>query len=166
MPRSVNLTMSILIAYYTSTKNTEKIAHAIKDGLPDHDVELLDVEFDTKPISMSGYDLVIFGSGVYLGIAAGDLTEFVKNAIDYPKRFAVFYSSGRKEPYPHAFDALRRIMSQHSSIYLGEFYCFGEPYYYYSDDDYREAQRHHIELGFHPDEKDFENALNFVKSIL
>ncbi len=42
--------MKILIAYYTSTKNTEKIARAIRNDLTDHEVELLDVEFDTKPI--------------------------------------------------------------------------------------------------------------------
>src|SRR5271157_5824456 len=108
----------------------------IKNNLTDHEVELLDVDFRTKPISLIDYNLIIFGSGVYYSVVPGNLTEFVKKAIDYPKKFVVFYSCTRKEPYPHALDTLREIMCNHSSIYVEEFHCLGEPFYYYSDDDY------------------------------
>jgi len=54
----------------------------------------------------------------------------------------------------------------HALTFLGEFYCFGEQFYYYSNDEYREAQKNFVEKGFHPNEQDFENVTNFVKSIL
>ena len=158
--------MKILIAYSSSTLNTEKIANALMNNLTDHEVELLLVDFNTESIKLSDYELVLFGSGIYLGVASNYLTDFVQNAIDYPKKFAVFYSCGSKQPCPHAFDTLIEIMSKHSSEYLGEWHCFGEVFYSYSSDDFIEAQKNYEKLGFHPSEQDFESATNFVKSIL
>jgi flavodoxin len=56
--------MKILITYFTQSGNTEKVAHALKNGLHTQDVKLKTIT-ETNPDEFINYDLVFLGSGVY-----------------------------------------------------------------------------------------------------
>jgi len=157
--------MKILIAFYTSTGNTKRIALSMKKVLENYDIDLLEID-DYESRDLSGYDLIILGSGVYLGVVGDKLIELVRNALNFPPKYACFYSCQSKEPYHNCFKPIKEAAEQKGSKYLGEFHCLGEPFNYYSGEEYVEAQKKFDELGFHPDKKDLENAKQFILDII
>ncbi|MBN1799964.1 MAG: flavodoxin domain-containing protein [Candidatus Lokiarchaeota archaeon] len=126
--------MKIHIVYYTSTGNTRKIALAIRSALDNHDVDVLELE-DYQPRNLIDYELLILGSGVYLGLVGDKLIEFVRNAINFTLKYACFYSRERKEPYPDCFQPIREEADLRGSNCIGEFHCLGEPFTYYSNEE-------------------------------
>jgi flavodoxin len=170
--------MKILIAYYSSTGNTEKIANAIKEGITGHDVDLLPVK-KIDPNNLSSYDLVFLGSGIYAFNVSRKVTTLIKKAPNLPSSFAYFYTHESVSPWPKAFKSVNTLIEKQKCHLLGEFECCGENLVSLAQEQ-REArlstlspeERKQVEENFenyvkgHPDAKDLENAKKFAVSIL
>lgn len=70
--------MKILIAYHSTTGNTEKVAKAIKEGITGHEVDLLNVK-GIDPSSLGSYDLAFVGSGIFTHIDRAKCMESLLN---------------------------------------------------------------------------------------
>ncbi|MFX1390685.1 MAG: flavodoxin family protein [Promethearchaeota archaeon] len=170
--------MKILITYYSGTGNTEKIAISIKDGIIDHEVELLPVK-KVDPNSLSSYDLVFLGSGIYAFNVSRKITSLIKKAPQLPSKLAYFYTHESKTPWPKAFKSVNKIIEQHNCEVLGEFDCCGENLVSLakeqreaylsrlSPEERREAEETYLKhIKGHPNEDDFEKARIFAQSII
>lgn len=157
--------MKILIAFCTSSGNSEKIARSMKEALNQEDVDLIKVDYSTI-INLGSYDLIILGSGIYLGHVCIQIIDLVRNSPKFPSKFAFFYSRQRKEPYPNAFNPIKEIFESNGSGFLGEFNCLGEYFSPYSNEEFEDAQVNFKEYGLHPDEKDLNKARIFAKSLI
>ena len=157
--------MRILIAFCTSTGNTERIARAMGRGINDHELDVLEIN-DYESRDLKKYDLIILGSGVYLGLVGDKITELVRNALNFPKYYACFYSRERKEPYNNAFRPVHDAAKKHKTEYLRECHCLGEPLLYYTMEDYKDAVKNFEQYGFHPDRKDLQDTIKFLESII
>ena len=56
--------MKILITYFSTTGNTKKVAKAIKEGIKEHDVDLISLN-ELDLLSLKSYDLAFLGSGIF-----------------------------------------------------------------------------------------------------
>ena len=72
----------ILIAYYSRTGNTEKMAKLIRDHLKNHgnDAVLKRVE-DVKPIDLKEFDGIIIGSPTYYGTMAAEVKRLLDDSV-------------------------------------------------------------------------------------
>lgn len=170
--------LKILITYYSGTGNTEKVALAIKDGITGHEVDLFSVK-DVDPTSLSSYDLIFLGSGIYGFNVSRKVTTLIKKASSIPNKMAYFYTHESQKSWPKAFLSVNKILKNYNCTILGEFDCCGENLVEKAQEQ-REAmysrmtpeekeQAENIYLNFvkgHPDQKDLENATNFAKEIL
>ena len=157
--------MKMLIAFYTNTGNSRRIATAMKEALENHQVSMLEID-DYEPHDLKDFELVFLGSGVYLGLVGDKIIEFVRNASNFPPNYACFYSCERKEPYNKCFSPIKDAVKKINTTFLGEFNCLGEPFNYYSIDEYNEAQKHYEERGYHPDKEDLEEAKKFARVVV
>ena len=170
--------MKILVTYFSGTGNTEKVANAIKDGITGHEVDLFPVK-SVDPNTLSSYDLVFLGSGIYGFNVSRKLNSLVKKAPELPSNFAYFYTHGSQKPWPKAFNSVNNIIEKQNCQVLGEFDCCGENLVPKAQEQ-REAMRSRLSpeerkeaedifLKFvkgHPNEEDFENAKKFTHSII
>ena len=83
--------MKILIAYHSTTGNTEKVAKAIKEGITGPEVDLLNVK-GIDPSSLGSYDLAFVGSGIFAFNVSRKLAMFVKKIPELPPNLAYFYT--------------------------------------------------------------------------
>ena len=170
--------MRILITYYSRTGNTEKIAYAFKDGLVGHEVVLSPV-VKTDPNSLSSYDLLFIGSGIYAFNISRKLTSFIKKASTLPKNIALFYTHQSLKPWPNAFKSVNNIIEDQNSKILGSFDCCGDNlvdnaqeqreamYNKMKPKEIEEAEDIYLTyVKGHPDEGDLENAKKFAQEIL
>ena len=170
--------MTILIAYYSDTGNTEKIANAIRDGISGYDVALKHVK-DVDPLSLNKYDLVFLGSGIYAFNVNRKVTTLIKKAPELPSKFAYFYTHESKKSWPDAFNSVTKILEKNECEILGEFDCIGENlvplaqqqreamYSRLSPEERKQAEETFLNyVKGHPNEEDFEKAKEFAKTIL
>ncbi len=157
--------MKILIAYCTSSDNSEKLARAMESALNQEDVDLIEVGYKTI-IDLSSYELTILGSGIYLGHVCIQIIDMVRNSTNFPPKFAFFYSRQRKEPYPNAFKPIKEIFESNGSEFLGEFNCLGEDFSPYTNEEFTDAQENFERQGFHPNKEDLKDAKVFAKSLI
>ncbi|MFX0058493.1 MAG: flavodoxin family protein [Candidatus Hodarchaeota archaeon] len=170
--------MNILVAYYSGTGNTEKVANAIKEGLIGHDVDLFPVK-KVNPTTLHSYDLVFFGSGIYAFNVSRKVMTLLKKAPKLPTNFAYFYTHESITPWPKAFKTVNDIIEKQNCKLLGEFECCGENLVALAKQQ-REAlqstlspeeRKKHEEnyqkyVKGHPDAQDLENAKKFAASII
>lgn len=170
--------LKILIAFYSGTGNTEKIARAIKEAITEHDVELLPVT-KVDPESLKSYDLIFLGSGIYAFNVSRKVMTLVKKATELPLNFAYFYTHESLKSWPDAFKSVNKIIEEKNCKVLGEFNCCGENLVEKAQEQ-REAMKSRLSaeeskkiegdyLNYvkgHPDEKDLENAKKFAREIL
>ncbi len=73
----------ILVAYYSKTGNTQKMAEAVGEGVKKAggEAEVLSVENTGDPSSLVNYDGIILGSPTYYGILAAPLKDFLDKSI-------------------------------------------------------------------------------------
>ena len=170
--------MKILVTYFSGTGNTEKVANAIKEGLTEHEVDLLPVK-KTDPESLGSYDLVFLGSGIYAFNASRKCLTLVKKAQKLPPNFAYFYTHESINNWPDAFKTINEINEKQNCQLLGEFECCGENLVALAKEQREAAQsrlseeeRRELEENFqkyvkgHPDAHDLENAKKFAISII
>ncbi len=117
--------MKVLILYYSNTGNTEKVAKAIKEGLQNQDVDLIALD-NAASTTLSDYELLILGSGVYASRAKNSLIKFITSAPALPKKIALFCTHESLEFYQTPFKKLEKLFQKQGCSIVGEFDCVGE----------------------------------------
>jgi len=169
--------LKILITYFSNTGNTEKIAKSMKDGLMDYDLDLIHVK-DVDPTTLSSYDIVFLGSGVYASRIDKSILIMIKKAVpDLPAKLAYFCTHASLNLYQEPFKRINNIIKEHNCEIIGEFDCVGENLGIPLDtqlamlerlpEDQREkAKKDRERINGRPNEMDLENAKNFAISLV
>ncbi|MFX1566950.1 MAG: flavodoxin family protein [Promethearchaeota archaeon] len=172
--------MKILVAYFSNTGNTEKVAKAIKEGITEHEVDLLNIK-KADPNSMGPYDLAFIGSGLYAFNVNRKVPTFLKKIPSPPPKFAYFYTheNPQQGAYPDCFKSVNTIIEKSDCEVLGTFDCCGENLVEKAKEQ-REAMMSRLSpeerkkseedwlnlVKGHPDVQDLENAKIFAASIV
>jgi len=169
--------LKILITFFSNTGNTEKVAKSMKDGLTDYDVDLIHVN-DVDPTTLSSYEIVFLGSGVYASRIDKSILTMIKKAIpELPAKFVYFCTHASLKLYQEPFKRITNIIKKHNCEIVGEFDCIGENLGIPLDtqlamlerlpEDQREkAKKDRVQNKGRPDEIDIENAKNFAISLV
>ena len=143
--------MNVLIIYKSYHRmNTEKVAKAMAEAM---NATLQKVE-ETKPDDLSKYDLIGFGSGIYVGKYHKDLIKLVEKIPRLEKDVFLFSTAGG--PDEKYEKPMKELLMEKGCRIVGEFRCQGQSGL----------------LGFtfankgHPDEKDLERARAFAQGLL
>ncbi len=76
--------MKVLIVYDSRSGNTEKMAHAVAEGVREEDVNVVIRKVDDASVDeLPDADGVILGSPVYYGLPTGKIKEFVDVSVKY-----------------------------------------------------------------------------------
>lgn len=150
---------SLIIYYSTYRKNTEKIAQLFAEKLG---CELINIK-NTDDVSIDGYDLIGFGSGIYKESLSPKLFKLVEDLDVKNKNVFVFSTSGvGMKFYNHK---LVRLLESKEAIIKGNFACKGS----FTARDFSNNKIFDIFGKFsqgHPNTKDFKNAEEFIKNII
>ena len=172
--------MKILVAYFSTTGNTEKVAKAIKEGITGHEVDLLDVK-GSDPNSLGSYDLAFIGSGVFGFNVSRKVAVFVKKVPQLPPKLAYFYTheNPQQGAYSDCFKSVNKIIEKSNCEVLGQFDCCGENLAEkaelqrqafrssLSPEEKKKAEDDFLNLvKGHPDVQDLENAKKFAVLII
>ena len=113
--------MKTLIVYASvHHKNTEKVAKVIAEEL---EAEIVQVD-QAKADTVTTYDLVGFGSGIYGMKLHKTITQFAEALpVVTEKQAFVFSTSGRGGTKPHA--AFKELLESRGFAIVGEFSCKG-----------------------------------------
>ena len=76
--------LKIAIIYYSSTNNTEKMAHLVKEGITDNEIEVIceRVENVSLDILIESHGIII-GSPTYFGSMSSQIKDFLDKSIKY-----------------------------------------------------------------------------------
>ena len=151
--------MKTLIIYKSiHHENTLRVAQVMASEL-DADLSTLEeVDID----SLAQYDLIGFGSGIYMGKHHRSLLNFVKDLDNLTgKNTFVFYTSGfSKFPARPTFEtALKNQLTKKGAHIVDVFSCRGL-------ETYGPFRIGGGKNKGHPDETDFNNAREFAKSLI
>ncbi len=114
-------TAIVFMSYHHN--NTEKVAKEMATIL---DADLKKVgSFD--PRELADYDLIGFGSGIYMGKHHKSLLKLVANLPALNKKAFILSTSGQVHhtPKPSSHDALRKALQRKSLEVIDEFNCPG-----------------------------------------
>jgi NAD(P)H dehydrogenase (quinone) len=76
--------MKILIVYDSRSGNTEKMAHAVAEGVKEEEINVVIRKVDDASVDeLPDADGVILGSPVYYGLPTGKIKEFVDASVKY-----------------------------------------------------------------------------------
>ncbi|MFX1311701.1 MAG: flavodoxin family protein [Promethearchaeota archaeon] len=167
--------MKILISYYSQTGNTEKIAKAMKEGLIEHEVDLLPVK-EVEPSNLKLYDLVFLGSGIYASRVHKTLSDLIASAQELPPKFVFFDTHASKVGYQDGFKLVKEKIGDSSTI-IAEFDCCGDNIGISEEiqkkmlerlppEKRKEAEEHRKWLKGRPKEEELEKAKKFAQSII
>ncbi|MFX0048498.1 MAG: flavodoxin family protein [Candidatus Hermodarchaeota archaeon] len=168
--------MKILITFFSNTGNTEKIANSMKEGLTNHEVDLIP-SIDVDPKTLSSYDIVFLGSGVYASRIDKSMLNLIKKAVpDLPTKLAYFCTHASLNLYQDAFKKIDDLIKDFNCEILGEFDCIGENLGIpvetqlamlekLPEEQKQKAIKFIEEIKGRPNEIDLENAKNFALSI-
>lgn len=186
--------MKILIAYYSETGNTAKIADAIREGLSTkgHEAGLMEVtdaalQSESVPDTLSAYDLVFLGAACHDADLARPVKELLQSLpASSTLKLAGFVThasytpeGGDREQQVHDTWASRcalsfRQASQEKGFdFLGYFGCQGAPsppieQFIHNTIVTREDEWEEYvqEVRKHPDEDDLRQAREFAREVL
>jgi len=180
--------MKILIAYFTQTGNTEKIARAIYDEVlsQGHKAHLKSIA-ETTSDNLNAYDLVFLGSACH----DADLAEPVKKVLESITISPSFKMAGfathatvkpeGEEREPEFYEkwagkcaeSFERISQEKGIELLGYFSCQGAPSppieaFIHSTiiPDDEEWEAYIAEVRKHPNEADMKQAREFARAVL
>ena len=169
--------LKILITFFSNTGNTEKVANSLKDGLTDHDVDMIPVK-DVEPRTLNSYDIVFLGSGVYASRIDKSVLTMIKNAVpDLPAKLAYFCTHMSLNLYQKPFKRINNIVKEHDCEIIGKFDCVGENLGIpletqlgmldkLPEDQREKAIKDMEKMKGRPNEMDLENAKNFAISLV
>jgi flavodoxin len=146
--------MKCLIVYVSvEHKNTEKVAKALADALGADVVEAKDAD----PANFTKYDLIGFGSGIYMGKFHARLLKLVDGLPQTKAKTFIFSSSGRGKIAVHK--DLRKILEGKGYRVVGDFACKGwDTYGWFKFVGGINRKR--------PNEKDLNGAREFAKKLI
>lgn len=115
--------MKILIAYYSKTGNTRKVAEAMKDALAGNSVTLLPVQ---EIHDMHGYSLIFCGFPVQAHSVPVPAQNFIKN-LNAGQKLALFSTHGSLREGRMPREAIENAIgiAKNTKI-LGSFTCRGQ----------------------------------------
>lgn len=169
--------MKILIAYYSMTGNTEKIAKSMSEALAGEELTLKKIE-EVDPATLNSYDLVLLGSGIYAARFHKTVKKFLKATEEFPPKLALFYTHATTDPetYQTFPRNIRKIIEKGGCTLCAEFECLGETkaseeeqqqrLQGLSPEEKRKAEEQMANLKGHPNAEDLENAKKFVKTLI
>ena len=169
--------LKILITFFSNTGNTEKVANSLKDGLTDHDVDMIPVK-DVEPKTLNSYDIVFLGSGVYASRIDKSVLALVKKAVpDLPSKLVYFCTHASLKLYQEPFKRINNIAKEHNCEIIGKFDCVGENLGIpletqlgmlekLTEDQKEKAIKDMEKMKGRPNELDLENAKNFATSLM
>lgn len=131
--------------------NTKKIAEAMAKPL---EADLFDLKDFNKDM-IKEYDLIGFGSGIYFYRPHKKLRKFVEGLDDVENKKAFHFSTSGNGKY---YDWLEKNLAKKGFEVIGEFHCKGFDTYALT------KLIGGINKG-KPDEKDFNNAKKFARSL-
>jgi len=151
--------MKTLIIYNsTHHGNTEKIAVAMNEVLNAELVKSDEVDITT----LSKYDLIGFGSGIYYGKHHKSLFELINKLTNQKgkKAFILSTSGMKKRRFFHGFDrTLKKKLLEKGFRIIGEFNCRGWDTYPFWVKPFGGVNKGR------PNEEDLENARSFAKDL-
>ncbi|MFX1453407.1 MAG: flavodoxin family protein [Promethearchaeota archaeon] len=95
--------MKVIVAYFTESGNTEKIAKALFDGLETDDKELSPVK-NVDFTKINDYDLVFLGSPIITGGFAGLYNKIIKELPELTTRIVLFCTHAAPKNYPQLWE--------------------------------------------------------------
>ncbi|NVM03153.1 MAG: flavodoxin family protein [Candidatus Helarchaeota archaeon] len=121
--------MKVLVAYFTQSGNTEKIAKALFDGIESDDKEIsLVKEVDFTKIN--DYDLVFLGSPIIANGFAGLYKKIIKGLPELTTRIVLFCTHAAPKNYPQfwevGFKKFGKKLEKKGGNILGYFDSQGE----------------------------------------
>jgi len=76
--------MKVLIVYDSRSGNTEKMAHAVSEGVSDEGLDVEAKMVDEASVDeLPGVDGLILGSPVYYGLPTAKMKEFIDDSVKY-----------------------------------------------------------------------------------
>lgn len=76
--------MKVLIVYDSRSGNTEKMAHAVSEGVSEEGVDVEVKRVDEASVDeLPGVDGLILGSPVYYGLPTAKIKEFIDDSVKY-----------------------------------------------------------------------------------
>ena len=168
--------MKILIAYFSQSGNTEKIAKSIFEGCQGQDVDIKPVK-EVNPSTLNEYELVFLGSGIYASRVNKSLSDLIKSAAALPSKLVFFCSHASLDSYQDGFKVVKRNIKDTDVEIMGSWDCMGENIGIpeatrqamlerLPPEQRKQAEEHQKRLKGHPNEEDLENAKKFAQSIL
>ena len=162
--------MKILICYHSETGNTEAIAKSMAEGLKSEQVTLLQAK-DADPVSLTGYDAVFLGTGIYAGAIGKSMKELMKKTTSFPHKVVLFATHGNPDPsmVKNGLKGIIKQITECGCVNCGQFDCIGE-----------NRNQKVVEMLMkmpgmadalenakgHPNAKDIANAKQFAKTVL
>lgn len=181
------ITLKVLIAYYSETGNTEKIAEAIyEEASKEHETHLKRVK-DISAETLNDYDLVFLGSACHSSDLAAPIKKLLKEIPESPKfKLAGFFTHSVWTPEQHEHgqahfdrwaskctDSFESISKEKRIDFKGYFHCQGSPNpgiqkfirteIISTDDEWKEYIQ---EARKHPSIEDCEKASNFARRMI
>ena len=169
--------LKILITFFSNTGNTEKVANSMKDGLTNHDVDMIPVK-EVDPLTLKSYDIVFLGSGVYASRIDKSVITLIKKTVpDLPAKLAYFCTHASLKLYQEPFKRINNIAKEHNCEIIGKFDCVGENLGIPLDiqlgmleklpeDQKEKAIKDMEKMKGRPNEMDLKNAKNFATSLV
>ena len=169
--------LKILITFFSNTGNTEKVANSMKDGLIDYDVDLIPAT-DVDPTTLSLYDIVFLGSGVYASRIDKSILNIIKKAVpDLPAKLAYFCTHASLKLYQEPFKRINDLVKEHNCEIVGDFDCVGENLGIpletqltmlerLPEDQKEQAKKDKEKIKGRPNETDLENAKKFAITLV
>ncbi len=169
--------MKVIVAYFSGTGNTEKVAKSIQEGLEGQDVDLLKIK-DVDPEKLGDYELLVLGSGIYGGSVNKTVANLIKKAVKMPPKVAFFNT--HSSPMSYSGKAFKRIVKKIETAgakVVGNFECIGEnigvpkekqeQMFSMLPPEEQEAAKKRIEaIKGRPNAEDLQKAKEFAKTLL
>ena len=160
--------MKVLVAYYSDTGNTKKVAEAIYDAISESEKE---ISLAAEASNLSDYDLIFCGFPVQSMGLPGKMEDFVK-ALPEGTKVAFFATHGSLRGGELAITAFYSALSlsKHLKV-MGTFGCRGVVKQGIIDALLKKAEHRGWALeaqsaAGHPDEADMEDAKAFAEGMM
>ena len=128
----VRVVLRILVAYYSDSGNTEKIARAIYEEVSVGNQAQLKKIKDVKTEDFSDYDVVFVGGPCQVNDLASPVKKLLNLVPVSPKfKLAGFFThmspSGAKGSYERCIDSFEKIRKEKKIDFKGYYECQGKP---------------------------------------
>ncbi len=159
--------MKILVAYYTKTGNTKKVAESIHQALDTNDKELKSMK---EVEDVGGYDLIFCGFPVHAHSVPVPAQNFLKK-IQPSTKVVLFSTHGSQTEGQMPKEAIRNAIGLVKGEVLGSFTCRGEVEQEVIDElmnkpEHRAWAMEARSAQSHPDSADLEDARFFARNII